>query len=85
MDADDVRLINLKSRNITSRGNFGPTISTTAALIRKTINQGDVIEGGPTAEDLLATQATFLQEGPDYNRRGPIVLLENSTLDYESG
>ena len=45
----------------------------------------DDIKGVRAAEDLLATQATFSQDGPIYNRRGPIALLENSTLDYDQG
>ena len=74
-----------KSRTVNARDDLGPTISTTAALLRENIDQKDIIEGVPTSEALLATQATFSQEELSYNRRGPIALVENGTLDYESG
>ena len=74
-----------KSRTVSTRDDLGPTISTTAALLRESTDQKDTIEGFPTSEALLATQATFSQEELSYNRRGPIALVENGTLDYESG
>ena len=82
---EKIRVVKGKSRAGSARDDLGPTISTTAALIRESIDQKDIIEGVPTSEALLATQATFSQEELSYNRRGPIALIENGTLDYESG
>ena len=80
-----MKVVKAKGRKVGHRDNLGPTISTTAALLRESIDQGDIIENVPTSEALLATQATFSQEELSYNRRGPIALIENGTLDYESG
>ena len=84
MRNEKIRIVKGKGKTINQGDNLGPTISTTAALLRESIDHGDVIEGAPTSEALLATQATF-QDELGYNRRGPIALVANATLDYESG
>ena len=84
-DSDGFRKVIVKARPIDPKSNLGPTISTTAALIRETINEVGDFDGVQTTTDLLATEASFESEKLSSNRRGPIPLLENATLEYDSG
>ena len=80
-----LRYTDAKVPNVNTKDTFGPTISTTAALIKETIDQAEELEGVQFRSDLLATQASFLHNESTSNRRGPIALIENATLEYESG
>ena len=77
----------INAQDISAENIQGPTLSTTAALIRETRgNQhGDLDAVLTNNNDLLPTQATFIHDELNHNRRGPITILENTTVEYESG